>query len=723
MDTYTGLPSGTLLDGRYRVGSAIARGGMSTVYRGLDLRLDRPVAIKVMSPSYAADPTFLARFEREARLSAGLAHPGVVGVHDFGRDGDLVYLVMELVDGGTLRDLLRQRGALDAATTAAVLQPLLSALAAAHAAGLVHRDVKPENVLISAAGTVKIADFGLVRPLHSATLATGDVILGTVAYLAPEQVETGAADPRTDVYAAGIVAWEMLTGHPPYSGDSPMAIAYAHVHRDVPPPSTALPDGTALPDATALPDELDRLVVAATRRDPAARPRDAAAFLAALNDVRERAGLAAVRVPVPHRPPPVPAAAADDVEPGTGSDPDEGTRVLSAPRVPDRGTRPGQGTLQAPPVDRNADRDAGRPPGRSPLRRRAWVVGLIAVLVLGLVAAAGGWWFSGRWTAAPTVVGLTRAAAENAVRDAGLTPLVIDRHDDAVPSGQVAASDPTAGARVLSGADVQLTVSSGRPVVPTIAPGTPVDIATGTLSAADLTPRTGDTPAHDDAVPAGSVLRTDPAAGTTLTVGADVTLVLSAGPAPVDVPDVIGRSQADATGVLTAAGLRAGTITSRFDADVDAGTVLQTDPGVGRQAPRGSAVDLTVAESLTVPTLRGTPVDRARTELEATGWQVTVGTPVFDAGVDGGSVVRSDLPAGTRVDPAAAEIFLVPSNSVTVPDLDGRTVADARRIVQQLGLEFEDTTFFGGEGATVFSQTPNAGGRVAPGGTVSVTAT
>src|SRR6478672_3202803 len=238
VDVYTGLVSGTMLDGRYRVGAVIARGGMSTVYRGVDTRLDRPVAIKVMSPQYVADSTFLSRFEREARLAASLGHPGVVAVYDKGQDGDLVFLVMELVDGGTLRDLIRERGPLPVPVVFAILDPLLDALGAAHANGLVHRDVKPENVLISARSTVKIADFGLVRAVGSQTVATGDVILGTVAYLSPEQVATGVSDARSDVYAAGIVAFEMLTGRPPFEGDNAMSVAYQHVHSDVPAPST-----------------------------------------------------------------------------------------------------------------------------------------------------------------------------------------------------------------------------------------------------------------------------------------------------------------------------------------------------------------------------------------------------------------------------------------------------------------------------------------------------
>lgn len=297
MDVVTGPASGTVLDGRYRLGAMIARGGMSTVYRGLDTRLDRPVAVKVMSPQYVADPTFLSRFEREARLAASLGHPGVVAMYDQGQDGDLVFLVMELVDGGTLRDLIRERGPLPVPVVLAVLDPLLDALAAAHAAGLVHRDVKPENVLISARGSVKIADFGLVRAVGSQTVATGDVILGTVAYLSPEQVATGVSDARTDVYAAGIVAFEMLTGRPPFEGDNPMSVAYQHVHSDVPAPSTRVDD---------VPAQLDELIVAATARNPDDRPRDASAFLAELRDVRTALHLPIVPVPIPVRPRPSP---------------------------------------------------------------------------------------------------------------------------------------------------------------------------------------------------------------------------------------------------------------------------------------------------------------------------------------------------------------------------------------------------------------------------------
>jgi serine/threonine protein kinase len=243
-ETAPDLLVGRLLDGRYRLDSPIARGGMATVYTATDTRLDRTVAVKVMRPALAEDPDFVARFAREARAAARLHSPEVVAVHDQGTDAETgtAYLVMEYVEGRTLRDVIRDRGALPPARALTLLEPVLRALAAAHDAGIVHRDVKPENVLLGDDGRVKVADFGLARAVETSNLtATTGLLIGTVAYLAPEQVEHGTADTRTDVYAAGILLWEMLTGTPPYDADSPLSVAYRHVHDDVPPPSQVAP--------------------------------------------------------------------------------------------------------------------------------------------------------------------------------------------------------------------------------------------------------------------------------------------------------------------------------------------------------------------------------------------------------------------------------------------------------------------------------------------------
>jgi eukaryotic-like serine/threonine-protein kinase len=233
---------GTVVDGRYRIDAKLARGGMATVYQATDLRLDRVVALKVMHAHLATDPDFVQRFEREARAAARLHHPHVVGVFDQGTDGDRVYLAMEFVEGRTLRDVMREYGPLTPEQALVIVDPILKALQAAHDAGFVHRDIKPENILIADDGRVKVADFGLARALTSSDAsATTGMIMGTVAYLAPEQVERGDADRRTDIYATGVVLFEMITNHVPHEGESPIAVAFQHVHADVPPPSQINP--------------------------------------------------------------------------------------------------------------------------------------------------------------------------------------------------------------------------------------------------------------------------------------------------------------------------------------------------------------------------------------------------------------------------------------------------------------------------------------------------
>ncbi|WP_197506242.1 protein kinase [Mycobacterium sp. ACS4054] len=279
-----------LLDGRYLVQSKIASGGTSTVYRGLDTRLDRPVAVKVMDSRYAGDEQFLTRFQREARTVARLKDPGLVAVYDQGLDSRHPFLVMELVEGGTLRELLAERGPMPPYAVAAVLRPVLGGLAAAHRSGLVHRDVKPENVLISDDGDVKIADFGLVRAVAAAGITSTSVILGTAAYLSPEQVRDGDASPRSDVYSAGILAYELLTGRTPFTGDSPLAIAYQRLDTDVPPPSAAI-DGVH--------PQFDEFVRRATAREAANRYADAIEMGAELDAIAEELALPDFSVPAP----------------------------------------------------------------------------------------------------------------------------------------------------------------------------------------------------------------------------------------------------------------------------------------------------------------------------------------------------------------------------------------------------------------------------------------
>jgi serine/threonine-protein kinase len=281
---------GALLDGRYRIQAKIAAGGMSTVYRGLDERLDRPVALKVMDSRYATDQQFLTRFQLEARAVARLKDPGLVVVYDQGTDAGHPFLVMELIDGGTLRELLNERGPMPPHAVVAVLHPVLGALAVAHRAGLVHRDIKPENILISDAGEVKIADFGLVRAVAAAGITSTSVILGTAAYLSPEQVRDGNTGPESDVYGVGVLTYELLTGRTPFSGDSALAVAYQRLDHDVPPPSTAI-DGVE--------PRFDELVARATARDAADRYADACTMREELAAIADQLCVPAFRVPTP----------------------------------------------------------------------------------------------------------------------------------------------------------------------------------------------------------------------------------------------------------------------------------------------------------------------------------------------------------------------------------------------------------------------------------------
>ena len=598
---------GRLLDGRYRLVSTIARGGMATVYLATDTRLDRVVAVKVMRAALADDPEFVERFTREARAAARLSSPDVVGVYDQGKDAatGTAYLVMENVPGRTVRALLREQGTLPPAQALALMEPVLRALSAAHAAGLVHRDVKPENLLVSNDGRVKVADFGLARAVETSNLtATTGLLLGTVAYLAPEQVIDGRADPRTDVYAAGIVLWELLTGTPPYQSDSPLSVAYRHVNEDVPPPSTVV---------GGIPQSVDDLVVRATRRDPAARPVDAGAFLA---EVR------AVLADLP-------------------DDADHDTVVVRRPTL----TQP---TLV---VERGPAARPSRPATVARTRTRRPRKGLLWGLVVALLAAAalgGGWYLgSGRYTDSPDVLGLDPAAATQRLVDTGLEVVVAEQRvaDEEVAAGRVLDQDPDPDTRVVRGSTVTLVLSSGpdRRVVPDLA-GKDVQTATAELAALGL--RAGLQIDEFSDVPTGLVIRTDPPAGEGLKPDTPVALVVSKGLEMLPVPGVVGRPQAEAGKALEEAGFTT-TVREVFSEDAAKGVVVAQSPADGR-APRGSAVALDVSkgpEMITVPDLNGQSREQAQAALEAVGLKANISARPGN----GGAVRFQDPPAGTAV--------------------------------------------------------------------------
>lgn len=685
---------GVLLDGRYRIDSTIARGGMSTVYRGIDTRLDRPVAIKVMATQFAGDPAFLARFELEARSVARLSHAALVAVHDQGSDNGHVFLVMELVEGGTLRDLLRERGALPGPVAFAVLEQVLAALSTAHRAGLVHRDVKPENILISEDGAVKVADFGLVRAVAEAGVTAGSVILGTAAYLSPEQVSPGSSDARSDVYSTGVLLYEMLTGAPPYSGDTALSVAYQHVNTDTSAPSQQVP---------GLPAELDDLVLRATRRDPQARFRDAGEMLAEVLELRRWLHVPPARVPTPRR-------AAEGVTPDAETVAGNHTRAMATELFTADGSRPPE-----PPTTSQFQLQRRR-------ARRSAIVWITVVVLLACAIGVGAWWLgSGRFTAVPELTGLSRSTAEQRLSDAHLTIVQIDGYDNVAPPMQVLAVNPGAGSKVTRGSTVKVTVSRGRPKVPQLAPGTPAGAAQQQLAAVTLQQK--DAPGgYSDTVPEGSVLTTIPAAGTVVDVGTAVQVSLSRGPAPVSVPNVTGKTVADATAALAAVGLKLGATSEAYSSQVVGGAVVASEPQAGSASHRGSLVTLQVSTALTVPDLSGAKPEQAFETLTARGFAPVAGAAVFDAGVDAGAVASTTPAAGAFVDPSSPQVQVSVSNAVTVPPLRGRTVSTARNELAQLGLQVTVRQLFPYDGSLVVSQDVREGTRVAPGSAVVVTA-
>ncbi|WP_260638365.1 Stk1 family PASTA domain-containing Ser/Thr kinase [Streptomyces angustmyceticus] len=610
---------GQLLDGRYRVQARIAAGGMATVYQAMDTRLDRVLALKVMHPGLATDEAFVERFIREAKSVARLSHPNVVGVFDQGTDGTYVYLAMEYVAGCTLRDVLRERGALQPRAALDVLEPILAALGAAHRAGLVHRDMKPENVLIGDDGRVKVADFGLVRAVDTNTTASTGSVLGTVSYLAPEQLEHGTADARVDVYACGVVLYEMLTGGKPHTGGTVAQILYQHLHEDVLPPSGLVP---------ALAPQLDELVALACARDPQLRPQDAVALLFRAQEARAQLSDAQLDIVPPEA---RTVAAGDGSEPtdviprtGGGQLPgDTGAELnrtsrLEVPQESERTTR-----LRPVPAEE-------APPRGGLLRRRLVMVVAAVLLVLG--AGTGVWYVtSGQFTTVPAVLDMPQAKAEKTLRDEGLGVKVVRGFSSNVERGHIMKTDPANGKRIRGTGTVTLTVSRGPDIVsvPDLS-GTPFADAKRKLRDRGLIPGTVNREFNDE-VAKGSVIRTDPAAGTKRRPDTAVGLTVSRGSA-VKVPGVLGSDRADAANTLREAGFQVRFADEPVYSTQDKGTVARQDPAEGRTGGKGDTITLTLSkgpEMIVVPNVTGKNVDDAKKQLTDLGFQVEVKKPFF----------------------------------------------------------------------------------------------
>jgi beta-lactam-binding protein with PASTA domain/serine/threonine protein kinase len=640
---------GRVLDGRYRVQSHIADGGMASVYLALDTRLDRDVALKVLRRDLAQDDAFVSRFRREARSAARLSHPNVVAVFDQGEDDGTMFLAMEHVPGQTLREVMKAEGPLTPRAALDILSPVLQALGAAHRAGIIHRDVKPENVILREDdGTVKVADFGLARAVSNQTTAsqTG-VLLGTVAYLSPEQVERGIADARSDVYAAGLILFEMLTGTKAFTGDTPIHVAYQHVHSSVPSPSSRV---------STVPAELDALVALATSRDPDQRPADAGDFLTEVR--RSRAMLTPTELDRrPQGPVSGTGGASTVAVERTSALPLEEPRAAHAARPVPRVALPMDHTPTQPVGHPLTDRRDRR--GEDDRRRSPWGW-LFAALAVALLTGGAGWWFlggPGSPTVVPTSANKTYEVAAGELEAAHLDPVREDQFDETIPKGVVMSTDPGAGAEVRRGTDVTVTVSKGpeRYAVPAI---TGKSLAEGRdqLTAGKLALGTTKE-AYSETVASGLILRVDPKTGTLLKRGTTVDVVISKGRQPITVPDFTGKPAKDAVEALSKAGLAVDATKQENSDTVPKGSVISQAPN-GGTLYKGDKVTLVVSKGpvlVKVPDVQGMQVAKARSTLEGLGFKVTVER--FMGGIFG--TVRSQNPAAGTEQPKGSAITLV----------------------------------------------------------------
>jgi eukaryotic-like serine/threonine-protein kinase len=674
MDTTLSAPLGQLLDGRYLVESQIARGGMATVYHAKDVRLERAVAIKIAHPELARDHDFVSRFIGEARAVASLSSPNVVAVFDQGSTGDLHYIAMEYVPGPTLRDLLVARGRLNPREALDIIERVLAGLAAAHNAGIIHRDVKPENVLLGNGTSVKVADFGLARAAASVSNTRTGLLIGTAAYLAPEQVASNSSDERTDVYAAGIMLFEMLTGVQPHTGESPLAVAYKHVNSVVPAPSSLVPE---------LPSALDALVALGTSRDPDLRPRDARHYLKAIIEVRRGLPLPALarpdrpagtdaRASGSHRAPsidadalPGEAGAADGLAPrglANGGVADDGVaggggamagngvaagesaatgplgRTSQFEAVGYQGTATSRHaavnhTMIVPAMDADqfgggsyrGRRGAGPPRRYQEPRLQRWlfsrrILVVLAVIVVGVAA----WWLaSGQYFSVPSVAGMSVGAARGELTGAGL--VVVSggaRHSDSVPRGDVISTDPAAGASIRHGGTITVIRSLG-PIMKIVPPvtGQPVAVADHNLKLAGLIPASATTQTSAS-IPAGIVIATNPVAGTSWPRHKPVQVVVSAGP---PLPDFVGGPLTQAQAAAAAGGYSINP-TASTDTSQPAGTIVQQSPPAGTPITAGEVVTVYVSpgpQMVNVPDVTGLSADQATQQLTAAGFNVT----------------------------------------------------------------------------------------------------
>jgi len=616
---------GQVVGGRYRVVRKLGGGGMADVYLCEDSTLGRQVAIKVLLQRYLNDPTFVERFRREAKAAAGLNQQNLVSIYDWGEVDGTYYIVMEYVEGETLKDLIRRRGRLSGNEAVDFALQLLAAVDFAHRSGIVHRDIKPQNVMIDRSGAAKVMDFGIARAGDSGMTQAGS-ILGTAQYLAPEQAKGQPVDERSDLYSVGVVLYEMLTGTVPFKGDSAVTVALKHVNEVAREPADLVP---------GMPHTLNQIVLKAMAKDPLLRYQSAAEFARDLRAARQGG--------------PVQAAAFD-----AG---DERTRVMTAAGMPTEATSVLGG------------------PARPARKKSRWPLVLVVLLlaIIASVAVALWWTMSGSKVEVPSVVNLSRAAAVKTLEREGFKVAVRREFSERVKEGYVSRQAPVGGTKLREGATVDIWVSKGSQKAEALP-----DFTGWTATAVDEWLARNDLQGdrhtgRSDKVGEGQVYKQDPAPGEQPNRGDTVSYWVSRGRRQTEVPDLGGKSQAEAQAALSAAGLELGSVIPEQSATVPAGLVIRQDPPAGQQVEKGSSVNIVVstgppptptptpspsASEVQVPNVYGMPSSLAERELSAVGlladYRSRTGT-----GQQPGTVVHVKPDAGTVVSRGSTVVLFI----------------------------------------------------------------
>ena len=593
--------SGELIDGRYQLISQIAQGGMASIYSAVDTRLDRKVAVKIMHPHLAQDEAFVNRFIREAKAAAALTHPNAVSVQDQGWNTNgvpAVFIVMEMVEGHTLREYLDESGKFGVAQTLQYLTAILGALAAAHKLGIIHRDIKPENILISNDGRIKIADFGLAHGalIGSTMTAESSVVLGSVSYLSPEQVQRGISDSRSDVYSTGILAYELLVGEKPFSGESPIQIAYMHVNNRVPRVSQSRSD---------IPKELDELIYSATSTNPDERPRDAGIFLSAIQDIARsidpKRNQLSLELDIPLQ--------------KISEKPSRSMKKAKA--------QPVKEVAQEKPI---REMTAGTKRRISKRVRRNRIIAAMLAVALGI----GGWYVligPGSRIVVPSVVGATVEEANAALTPLGLRSEVVEkRFDEEIAVGKILESDPSGGGKIDAGGSVKLIISKGqeRYVIPVLTGLTP-EAAIKMLTTQPLK-SAGVTEEFNSTIPKGLVISTNPSNGQKVKRDTPVTILVSKGVEEVALTTYVGQSADQAQNELTQAGFNVES-SFAYSETVAAGAVISQSPSGIVSAPKGSPITLVVSKGskfVFIPNVYSIETNKAIATLKDLGLKVKV---------------------------------------------------------------------------------------------------